>query len=326
MACIKGFATFILLFTVMGCSSPRSEKGTGQNPPEAKMELKGTFSISGAFALYPLISKLADEFMVMHPGVKIEVSRLGTGEGIDNLLSGESQLAMISRPLTDEEISEGIWSVPVTKDGVAPIVNQNNPNIEKILKQGISPDEFMEIFTSEKQLLWSEILDSGTRDKITVYTRADESGAADIFAAFIYKKASDMKGTGLSGDDEMIRKIQENPLSIGFCNFSYAFDISTGERKKDIQIIPCDLDFDNKIDRVEIPFRNLEEAHRSLWLGFYPDQLCRELTLGSKGKPTDPVVVEFLKYVLGDGQKSVKDVGYCPLNNVYLKYALELLK
>ncbi len=80
---------------------------------------------------------------------------------------------------------------------------------------------------------------------------------------------------------------------------------TTGERAKDIQIIPTDLDFDNKIDRVEVPFVNLKEAHRSLWLGFFPDQLCRELTLGSMGKPTDPAVLEFLYYVLGEGQLSV---------------------
>ena len=42
-----------------------------------------------------------------------------------------------------------------------------------------------------------------------------------------------------------------------------------------------------------ISFANLEEAHRSLWLGFYPDDLCRELTIGSLGKPTDPAVVAF---------------------------------
>jgi phosphate transport system substrate-binding protein len=124
----------------------------------------------------------------------------------------------------------------------------------------------------------------------------------------------------------MIRSIQEDPLGIGFCNFTYAFDISTGERKKDIQIIPSDLDFDNKIDKVEIPFANLEAAHRSLWLGFYPDQLCRELSLGCYGKPTDPVVVAFLLFVLNEGQADVSKSGYCPLNNVYLNFSRELLK
>jgi phosphate transport system substrate-binding protein len=233
---------------------------------------------------------------------------------------------MISRQLTDEEINAGIWVIPVAKDGVAPIVNQKNPNLQMIIDRGLSPDEFMQVFTSGRDIFWGELLESDSRDRVSVYTRADESGAADIFAAFFYKKASDLKGTGVTGDEEMIEAIQKNPLSIGFCNFTYAFDIATGERKKDIQIIPCDLDFDNKIDRAEEPFHNLEEAHRSLWLGFYPDQLCRELTLGSMGKPTDPAILEFLYFVLKEGQNSIKITGYCPLNNVYLNYSLDLLK
>ncbi len=323
---LKAIIPFLTIFLVSGCNSPRTRKELTRPGETVKSELTGNFSISGAFALYPLIFKLADEFMAIHPRVRIEVEKVGTGEGITKLLEGKSQLAMISRPLTDEETSAGVWVIPVAKDGVAPIVNQNNPQIEIILNQGLSPDEFMYVFTSGKQLTWGEVLDTDSKDKLTVYTRADESGAAEIWAAFIYRKASDLKGIGINGDDEMIKSIQDDPLAVGFSNFSYAFDTLTGERKKDIQVIPVDLDFDNKIDRVEVPFRNLEEAHRSLWLGFFPEQLCRELTLGSLGKPTDPVIIEFLKYVLGEGQSGIKKIGFCPLNDVYIKYSLDHLK
>jgi phosphate transport system substrate-binding protein len=322
----KAVIPLMILALVFSCKSPKSEKEQAKTTVEVKSDLKGSFLISGAYALYPLMSRMADEFMLIHPGVKIELKRVPAGEGIRDLLAGKCQLAMISRPLTEEEINAGILEIPVAKDGVAVIINQKNPNIDKILSQGLSPDELMTIFSSGKQLAWGEVLGDDSKDKITVFIRTDESGAADIFAQFIYKKSSDLLGTEVIGDDEMIKSIQGNPLAIGFCNFSYAFDASSGERTTDIQIIPTDLDFDNKIDRVEVPFSNLEEAHRSLWLGFFPDQLCRELSLGSIGKPTDPAVLEFLYYVLGEGQSNVNQSGLCPLNNVYLKYALNFLK
>jgi len=322
----KAFIPLLIFVLMSGCNSPRTKKEIIPPGEAVITELSGSFSISGAYALYPLILKLADDFMAIHPGVRIEVEKAGTGEGITSLLERKSQLAMISRPLTDEETGSGIWVIPVAKDGVAPIVNQNNPHIEKLLNQGLSPDEFMHIFTSGKQPSWGEVLDSDSKDKMTIYTRADESGAAEIWASFMYRKASDLRGIGIVGDDEMIKSIQEDPLAIGFSNFSYAFDVTTGDRRKDIQIIPVDLDFDNKIDRMEVPFKNLEEAHRSLWLGFFPDQLCRELTLGSFGKPTDPAIVEFLKYVLGEGQSGIEKTGFCPLNDVYIKYSLDYLK
>jgi len=92
------------------------------------------------------------------------------------------------------------------------------------------------------------------------------------------------------------------------------------------EIIPVDLDFDNKIDRSENPFKDLETAHRSMWLGYYPKSLCRELAVCSLGKPADPLIIEFLSFVLGDGQKSIKEAGFCELNNVYLRHSLHILE
>lgn len=323
---MKRFLGFLILGVVFGCNSPKppSMDSAGQEP--VPQNLKGSFSVSGAYALYPLVLTLADQFMLTHPDVKIEVTRVSTGEGLASLLTGKCQLAMISRDLTDEESSAGIWVIPLAKDGVAPVVNQRNPNIEKILAQGISPDEFMQVFTSGKQMTWGEILASDSKDKISVLIREEGAGASEVWASFLYKRASDLKGGSVNGDEELIKRIQEDPLALGFCNFSYAFDVATGERKKDIQIVPCDLDFDDKIGRVEVPFSTLQEGHRSLWLGFYPDLLCRELTIGSMGKPTDPVILEFLRYALNEGQSDVKKAGFCPLNNVYLEYARNSLK
>jgi phosphate transport system substrate-binding protein len=326
MQLFRPIIPFLLFIAVISCQSPRSGQKGQESKPEATInKLTGSFSVSGAYALYPLISQLAGDFMTLHPGVRINVERMGTGEGITALLEKKCQLAMISRPLTDEEMNAGIVTIPVAKDGVAPIVNQRNPYISRLLKQGLSPEEFVRIFTSGAKVTWGSVLDTSSSDYITVYTREDESGASDIFARFLYTKAGNLKGTRVTGDNEMIRSIQNNKLAIGFCNFSYAFDTASGERTRDIQVIPSDLDFDNRIDRIEVPFVNLEEAHRSLWLGFYPDDLCRELTLGFVGKPDDPVIIEFLYFVLGDGQKRIKSMGLCPLNNIYIRDAMERL-
>jgi phosphate transport system substrate-binding protein len=309
-----------------GCRSRQSASAPADQQASVESIISGGFTISGAYALYPLAQKWADDFTKIHPGVKIEISKTGTGQGIVDLLDKKVHMAMVSRPLTDEEKEAGIWIIPVAKDGVAAIVNQTNPYLGKILKQGLSPDEFQKIFTGDKPVLWGELLDTVGNDRAIVYSRADESGAAEMLAGFIFKKQYDLKGIKVTGDDEMIRSIQKNPLAIGFCNFSFAFDIPSGERKENIQVVPFDLDFDNKIDRKEIPFKNLEVAHRSIWLGFYPENLCRDLSIACLGKPSDPLITEFLKYILSDGQVSVKESGLCELNNVYIRSALESLQ
>jgi phosphate transport system substrate-binding protein len=322
----KSFLLLICLVVALGCGPRKSEKAQDNTQNLSKSSITGNIEISGAYALYPAVQRWAGDFMKILPGVKITVTKTGTGQGIIDLLSKKIKLAMISRPLTDAEVEEGIWIVPVAKDGVAPIVNQNNPFLQRLLKQGLSPDELQKVFTSEVPVSWGELLDTTGNSKAAVFSRADESGAADILAKLFFREAEDLKGTKVTGDEEMIRSIQQNPLGIGFCNFSFAFNSGTGERMENIQVIPFDLDFDNKINRKETPFQNLEAAHRSIWMGIYPENLCRDLTIGSLGKPTDPAVIEFLRYILSDGQEYVAETGLCKLNSIYTGFALENLK
>jgi phosphate transport system substrate-binding protein len=326
MSYIKSTILLICLIVFLGCNQRKPVQNQIKSPAESRSEVSGSFTISGAYALNPMVRKWSDDFMKMHPSVRVVVASGGTGQGIADLQGKKSQLAMISRPLTDEEYGAGIWTLPVAKDGVAVIMNQKNPYFKRILNQGLSPDELLRVFTSDKPVTWGELLDTIGKEKVVVFHRVEQSGASDVFANFLNKESTDLKGTMVISDDEMIKSVQDNPLAIGFSNFSYAFDINTGERRKDIQIIPADLDYDNKIDTKEIPFSNLDKAHRGLWLGLYPKNLCRELLIGSEGKPSDPAIIEFLKYILTEGQNEIKTFGLCELNDVYVSYALDKLK
>ena len=68
----KAVIPFMVLALAISCNSPKSEKEQAKTTDEAKSEIKGTFVISGAYAIYPVISRMADEFMLIHPGVRIE--------------------------------------------------------------------------------------------------------------------------------------------------------------------------------------------------------------------------------------------------------------
>jgi phosphate transport system substrate-binding protein len=320
-------AASLCLFFLSGCGHGRKDSASETlETPAQKVPLTGNIKVSGAYALAPLAKKWVDGFTKLHPGVKMEIIESGTGKGLEAVMGKEADLAMVSRPLTDEEKGAGIWTISVAKDGVAPIVNAKNPYLERLLERGLSPDELQMVFTGKESVRWSELLDTTGNEKVNVYARADESGAADMLALFLYKKADTFRGTKVTGDNEMIKRIQADPLALGFCNFTYAFSGPNGDRTENIQVIPFDLDFDNKINRKEIPFRNLEEAHRSVWLGLYPEVLCRELSFASMGKPENPVVIEFLRFILTEGQEEVKTAGLCQLNDVYVKYSLGFLE
>jgi phosphate transport system substrate-binding protein len=124
---LKNGFILVLCFTMLsGCGRSKTEKTPDKIQGTSINIISGNISVSGAYALAPLAKKWADEFMKLHPGVKIEIIETGTGQGVEALISKKVQLAMISRPLQDEERDAGIWIVPVAKDGIAPIVNRMN--------------------------------------------------------------------------------------------------------------------------------------------------------------------------------------------------------
>lgn len=314
------------IILLSGCIQRQPSEDNAVKRTSPVTELKGEFSVSGAYALTPLAKKWAAGFMKLHPGVRIEVVRSGTGQGIEDLITGKSRVALISRQLKEEDISAGIWTVPVAKEGVAPIISSGNPYLERILSRGLSTDEFLKVFAGDKPVTWGELLDTTGKEVVVAYSRADEAGAADVWAEFLYRRTEDLRGKKITGDIEMVKAVSNDPYAIGYCNFSYAFNIENGMKLKEVNIIPFDLDFDNIVRTKEVPFSTLEKAHRSLWLGIYPKSLCRELSLGSVGKPSDPLIIEFIRYTLTEGQKEVTSVGLCELNDVYISYSLDKLK
>src|SRR5579862_337008 len=67
-------------------------------------ELKGTINISGAFALYPITVKWAQEFKKQHPNVVFNISAGGAGKGITDALSGLVDIGLASRDINPAEV------------------------------------------------------------------------------------------------------------------------------------------------------------------------------------------------------------------------------
>jgi len=87
---MKRFNTLLILcvsvFLLMSsCNPNRSSSTRGDDG-----NLKGKITISGAFALYPMAVKWAEEFEKIHPHVKINISAGGAGKGMADALSGMS--------------------------------------------------------------------------------------------------------------------------------------------------------------------------------------------------------------------------------------------
>ena len=288
--------------------------------------LKGEITISGAFALYPMTVKWADEFKKLNPGIEIDVSAGGAGKGITDVLSGMVDLAMVSRDIKKEEADKGAWAIAVTKDAVIPIINIANPVIKEIEKKGITRQVLTDIYITGKITTWGQALGISDNTKIDIFTRSDACGAGEIWGKYLGKNQESLIGVGVYGDPGIADAIKKDVVGLGYNNVLYAYDSKTRTYNEGIRVLPLDLNNNGKLDNDEKFYDNLDSLMNAIQTGLYPSPPARELYFVSKSKPHNKVVKDFLRWILTDGQKFVKESGYVQLSETRINEELDKLK
>lgn len=293
---------------------------------DSQEELKGTIAMSGAWALYPMAVKWAEEFQKIHPGVKIDVAAGGAGKGMADALSSVADIGNISRDIYPEEIKKGAWFIAVTKDAVVPAVNAGNPLLEEILSKGVKKEDFIDIWITGRIKEWNEVAGGKQSHFIHVYTRCDACGAAQIWAEYLGKKQEDLLGVGVYGDPGVAEAVRKDILGVGFNNINYVYDAKTKKQIDGIKVIPIDLNGNDKIDRDENFYDSRDEITKAIAAGKYPSPPARDLYFVCQGSPEKKAVIEFIRWVLTDGQKYVPDAGYINLSGDKLREGLKKLE
>jgi len=288
--------------------------------------LKGRVTISGAFALYPLAVKWAEEFKKLHPGVKIDISAGGAGKGMTDAISKVIDIGMVSRDIYPEEIKKGAYAIAVTKDAVIVTISALNPKLTEVLSHGLKKEAANGLWITGNLKTWGQATGIKSNIPIHVYTRSDACGAAESFAKYFGTKQEDLLGVGVFGDPGLAQAIQKDPLGIGFNNIAYAYDAKTKKQNPGIRIMPLDLNNNGKIDADENFYNDMNQLIAAISSGKYPSPPARDLYFVTYGKPTSKVVVEFIKWVLKDGQKYVHESGFINLSNDKLEKELKKLK
>ena len=285
-----------------------------------------TITLSGAWALYPMAVKWAEEYQKLHPDIKIEVVAGGAGKGITDALSGMVDLGMVSRDLKKEEADKGAYDIAVTKDAVIVTMNAENPFSREILTKGLKKENFIDIWISEKTASWGQIFGGKTEIPLRKYTRSDACGAAEIWAKYLGKKQEDLKGTGVYGDPGIAEAVKKDVCGIGYNNVNFAYDQTTKKPFAGLCIVPIDLNGNGKLDSEENFYGTREELMTAIADGKYPSPPARKLFLVSKGKPSRKSVADFLKWILTEGQKFVPETGYIGLPKADLSANLKKLE
>jgi phosphate transport system substrate-binding protein len=318
------FTLIALLVSACGKTAPATQpQGQSTQQPDT---LKGTIAISGAFALYPMMTRWAEEFQKIHPNVQFDISGGGAGKGMTDALSGAVDIGMVSRAIKPEEESQGAFYVGCVKDAVFPVVNAKNPVITDIMAKGITQDTFRKIFITGEIKTWGEVVGKPeVTEEIHLYTRSDAAGAADVWALFLGGKGqADLKGIGVNADPGLLDAVVKDPLGIGYNNLGYAFDMATGKLPAGAIVAPIDANKNGIGDPDEV-ISTMAQATDAVATGKYPSPPARVLNLVTKGKPSG-LIQTFIVWILTDGQKFVPESGFVQLTPDLLAEALTKVK
>lgn len=105
-------------------------------------ELEGTIECIGSTSVSPLMEKLAEAYKELQPKVEINITANGSSAGMEAAINGTADLGMASRELKDEE-KEVLSSTEIALDGIAVVVNNDNP------AEGLSLEAIRSIFLGE---------------------------------------------------------------------------------------------------------------------------------------------------------------------------------
>jgi phosphate transport system substrate-binding protein len=309
---------------IVGCEKKdRNETATRTDKGEGKIQ--GTIRVSGAWALYPMMVRWAEEFGKIHPKVRIDISAGGAGKGVVDAISGLVDIGMVSREIKSEEMKQGALFIPVAKDAVFPTLNGENPVFRKgLVEKGVKKKTLIDLWIKGIPLTWGEIVEGGSKDKVQVYTRSDSCGAAETWAQYLGgKNQEDLKGVGVYGDPGLAEAVRKDRNGIGYNNLNYAYDAKTGLPLAGLQVIPMDINENGKVDPEE-DFKTKTSAIQAVRSGLYPSPPARDLYLVTKDR-FKGLAQEFIRWVLTDGQKYVDEMGYIRLTNAQILKALKKL-
>lgn len=109
---------------------------------------KGKIVVAGSSSVTPVMEKLKEAYLEVNKNAEIEIQESDSTTGMTAAMEGTCDIGMASRELKDSE-SE-LTSTAIAMDGIAVIVNKNNP------LEDIQEDQVKDIFVGDITS-WSEL-------------------------------------------------------------------------------------------------------------------------------------------------------------------------
>ena len=126
--CLHSFTSFIMSADGQAVIEENSYISVAEDAAAFQSENpSGTLSVAGSSSVTPVMEKLKEAYTAINPNATIEVQQSDSSTGVSNAIDGVCDIGMASRDIKDSELENGLEVQTIALDGIAVIVNLDNP-------------------------------------------------------------------------------------------------------------------------------------------------------------------------------------------------------
>ena len=204
-------AALMALMLFAGCGNTNDNKKDDSN----NTEVTGTVSTDGSTSMEKVIMSLGESFQTDHKGITVGYNPTGSGSGITAVAEGRCDIGLSSRALKDDEKAQGLEETVLALDGIAIIVNPENP------VKDLSIEQIAKIYTGEITN-WKDV--GGNNAEIVLIGREAGSGTRDGFESITDTKDACQYRQELTSTGDVITTVAGNPNAIGYASLASVKD------------------------------------------------------------------------------------------------------
>ena len=345
---VGGLFAVVLAVAGASCGGAPRESSTPAAGSGSDLQING----AGATFPYPIYSKWFDEYHKLHPEVRINYQSIGSGGGIRQVTNETVFFGATDGPMTEEQLKAAprpIMHFPTVLGADVPVYNIPGVTAELKFTGPLLADIFLGKVTKWNDPAVAK-LNAGVKlpaTDITVVHRSDGSGTTYIWVDYLSKVSPEWKtkvgvstsvnwptGVGGKGNEGVAGMVSQTPGSIGYVELIYAkqnniaygsVQNAAGEFVKASEAsvtaaaagAAADMPEDFRVSITNAPGAGAYPISSFTWLLLYEDP---------KDKPRAKIMVDFVKWALGDGQKFATELGYAPLPPEVVKRELTALE
>ena len=175
----------------------------------------GSVSTDGSTSMEKVIGALGESFMANNQGTTFTYNPTGSGSGIKAVLEGRCDIGLSSRSLKDDEKSEGLKETVLAYDGIAIIVNPENP------VNNLDLETIAKLYTGEITN-WKDV--GGNDAEVVLIGREAGSGTRDGFESITGTEEACRYRQELTSTGDVITTVAGNPNAIGYASLAAVGD------------------------------------------------------------------------------------------------------